>query len=136
VLVSFKGVIGAWKNLAAQDEKLKKRLYEQQSNVYVQCKESNTMIGVVKHVHNNTCKVEWIIFTHSQLNAVSTNKEGYIKESRLNILVPESFVYEKQRKVDILVLYYFTLTDIVSLYMFTTFGLIYYYFSIKLKGCH
>ena len=68
----------------------------------------------LKHVHNNACKVEWIIFTQSQLNAVSTNNEGYIKESRLNILVPESFVYEKQRKVDILFLFYFTLTDIVS----------------------
>jgi hypothetical protein len=135
-MVSFKGVIGAWKNLAAQDEKLKKRLYEQQSNVYVQCKESNAMIGVVKHVHNNACKVEWIISTQSQLNAVSTNNEGYIKESRLNILVPESFVYEKQRKVDILFLFYFTLTDIVSFKYVYNFRPHLLFFSNELIGCH
>jgi len=101
---SCRGVTGWWKSLDAQDEELKRKLYDQQY-IYVQCKESNSMVGRVIHVNKNTCKVEWFQYTQSQLMTAKfsiTNKDGYIKESKLNILVPEKYLIEKKTKVNIL----------------------------------
>ena len=72
------------------------------------------MIGVVKHVHNNACKVEWINFSQSQLNEMTIDKEGYIKELKLNILVPEDYVAEKKRMVNIFCCYFIFLLLMLS----------------------